>query len=429
MAEKHTFVYNNTYLRKIDKLYLDSTTADVNFIFHSDTEHCEKVPAHKNILSLDNAAFKAMFFGLAKEKGDIPIKNASIAAFKEFLQFFYLDRVHLSANNVVEVMNLCNMYGMDECMEACGNTFKKSLTIDDMCGAYNIAVMLEQKNLIEFCKQQIIANAPEIIKSETFLESDRDGLNKILDLVLSKWSALETAVACMEWAKAECSRKKIAQNPMALRHELGELLSRIPFDKLTLEQFAQHLITYMGFFDGEEINQQILIQNEQSDSFDLQLHEVNLPQINLQPGDIDCNRQIVKRWKSGPEILVAYTHSTFSSNKNLLLTKFCVPFRSGIKINYEIQTTHGENKYEGDSFNQWIVLSEPYTIEANKSYTIFASINNYDREPLKFYPLLINSFSVKPDVVIRFVPFEADFISRLIFQENNELSKNPTKKR
>lgn len=266
------FEYKNTYTqnlqRNITKLYLNSKTADVNFVFDANTHQSEKVPAHKTILSLDNPKFEAMFYGPNKERSDIQIKEISAAAFKEFLQFFYLDQVTLTAVNFVQVINLCKTYGMNEYMKACETTLRKSLTINDMCFGYGIALVLEQTNLIEFCERKIKnkANAREIMKSDSFLESDRISLERILKLVLSNWSALETIHACMEWAKADCDRNKLESNSKNLRNQLGELFNLLPFDKLTLKEFTQlNSVAYFDFFDTQEtkeINQKILLQTK-----------------------------------------------------------------------------------------------------------------------------------------------------------------------
>ncbi|XP_055305797.1 uncharacterized protein LOC129570278 [Sitodiplosis mosellana] len=266
---RKSFVYKNTYVKKIRGLYLDSKTSDVNFVFDVDTDHPVKIPAHKVILSLKNPVFDAMFYGPAKEGSNIPIADACAAAFKEFLQFFYLDKVRLSAEHIVQVINLCKKYDMEECMEACEKTLQKSLTINDMCSGYSIALVLEQKNLIEFCENKIKTKAFKVMESESFLEAERSLLEKILTVVSSGWSALETVMACMEWAKAECNRNNFETSPGNLRIQLGELFGQIPFEKLTLEQFSQYTAAYNGFFDAEEIevmNHRIQLQNQLSQS-------------------------------------------------------------------------------------------------------------------------------------------------------------------
>ena len=91
--------------------YLDANTADVKFLFGFGTGHVEVVPAHKSILSSKSAVFEAMFDG-----SSIMIENddASAAAFKEFLQLFYMRKIRLTLEHRVEVQNLCKKYINDD---------------------------------------------------------------------------------------------------------------------------------------------------------------------------------------------------------------------------------------------------------------------------------------------------------------------------
>lgn len=56
-----------------------------------------------------------MFYGDLKEEGDVTISDATIGAFQEFLQFFYLTDVAFTIENAAEVMNLVNKYGAMDC--------------------------------------------------------------------------------------------------------------------------------------------------------------------------------------------------------------------------------------------------------------------------------------------------------------------------
>lgn len=76
-------------------LYLNDEFADVNFTSEIDLND-QKVPANKANFSVLSPTFRRMFFGEMREQSDVVVVNATIDAFKEFLQFFYLADVTLT---------------------------------------------------------------------------------------------------------------------------------------------------------------------------------------------------------------------------------------------------------------------------------------------------------------------------------------------
>ncbi|XP_055305910.1 BTB/POZ domain-containing protein 6-B-like [Sitodiplosis mosellana] len=191
MCEK-TFEENNDLVREgCEKFYLDSNTADLNFIFGAGSDRIESVPAHKIILSISSPVFETMFYGSLKEKAKIPIVDATAEAFKEFLQLFYLTRVRLTGENIIEVSNLCKKYEVIQGIKVCETPLKRSLTfnINDVCSGYEVALLLELENVVEFCEQNIRENALEVLQTTGFSECDAKLFNKILRLVSSSCRA------------------------------------------------------------------------------------------------------------------------------------------------------------------------------------------------------------------------------------------------
>ncbi|XP_055301678.1 BTB/POZ domain-containing protein 6-like [Sitodiplosis mosellana] len=407
------FEYCNPNDRVINGLYLDTKKSDVSFVFDIDTDHPVKVPAHKIILSNNNPAFDAMFYGPVKEEGDIPIKNANVAAFKEFLQFFYLEEVRLTSENITQVMNLCKMYDMKKCTKICETVFQKSLTIDDMCFGYGFALLLEREYLVNFCELKIKENARRIMESKSFLEADRSLLEKILILVSSdwsNWSALEIVIAWIEWAKAECGRNNLEASPANLRSQLGELFDRIPFEKLTLEEFSQH----KEFFNADEIvemNQKIRLQNQLSNPFEPQSLSTPSSLGNI----LDCDRRDVGLARNTRNSSLLFD-AVFSSNQKLLLTKFYISVEFEMRTKFkgfitDFLSAPNESRFESDG--SCIVLSEPYVIEAGKEYTIYGV---FDKKTEIQIPTLKHSVQLEQDITIAFRVRSFDLVSRLVFQ-------------
>ncbi|XP_055305911.1 BTB/POZ domain-containing protein 6-like [Sitodiplosis mosellana] len=235
------------------KLYLDPKTADVNFVFGAGTDYVEAVPAHKNILSISSPVFDTMFYGSSSVQGDISIVDASPAAFKEFLQFFYLTKVRLTSEHIVNVSILCKKYEVTEALKLCEEPLQKSFTIDEMCSGYALAILLELTNTMQFCEVMIIQHGDEILKLASFLECNCDTLDNIILLVASKCSASDRVDACMAWAKAECERKNLEETPANLKAQLGHSFANIPFAELNRNQFQQFMATYNGFLNESDL--------------------------------------------------------------------------------------------------------------------------------------------------------------------------------
>lgn len=109
MSEAHTsesthFEFFENSLESVATLYRDTKSADVHFTFESSNNGEEiRIDAHRSLLAATSDVFDAMFYGGLKESADIRVVDASDAAFKEFLQYFYQRRVKLTAENVAEV--------------------------------------------------------------------------------------------------------------------------------------------------------------------------------------------------------------------------------------------------------------------------------------------------------------------------------------
>lgn len=429
MDEK-VFVHDNDLIsHSCVKLYLDAKTSDVSFIFAADADQPENIVAHKILLSAGSPVFEAMFFGSLIELGDVPIVDASPAAFKEFLQFFYMSQVRLTSRNIGEVINLCKKYELADGVKACEIPLQNSLTNNDMCWGYEVAVLLELENLQKFCERKIKENAQEILTSESFLECGRESLDKILQLVQSNCPALTVVEACMEWAKAENLRNGIESNPFAIRAQLGVLFDQIPFNEITMENFFDYLSKFHGIVSDKEVEtvtRAILNKQFQSNIC------ANLP-LSILP-KLNCDRKIPGQ----TDLREANIHyCCFESNKNLLLKEFYLPrlasnlITGGIQTMDLVYTVHGPYSSmradliyfekitltsEGETH---IVLPQPVFIEANKGYSISVVDTNYIyvRELSFLQEKQLSKFvELDDDTQIKFFPV-SEFASRLLFQK------------
>lgn len=240
--------YINPGLTKaIRVLYLHEETADVHFVFRRDGQ---RIPAHKNILFAMSQVFAVMLNGCWKEKDEIHIVDASSAAFGEFLQFFYLDEVELSMENIAEVINLAQKYNVVECLNACVRFLEYNMTSDNVCFAYQLAILFESDELKTLCNMNVQINPIDVFKSASFLSCDRKVLSNILKMDAILCTEVDLFNACMEWVKVASKESTLTRE--IVQNYLSNSFYDIQFGAMTMNEFSSIISTYKDFFSAAE---------------------------------------------------------------------------------------------------------------------------------------------------------------------------------
>lgn len=258
LNEMYRMYDNYVIASSVESLYLDAGTADVYFVFdhRNDDGTSERIPAHKNLLSITSDVFRAMFYGEWKVNGDVKMSTGhkkcpqTASAFKEFLQYFYLNKVKLTAGNVVEVMGLGHRYNVINCFNACVEFVSDNLTIENVCTGYGLAILYEQNELKERCERVITLNTGAVFNSASFLASDREILANILRLNLLSCTETDVFIACMSWIKAVTKQDELSKE--IVRTKLDDLFYEIRFTSMTVEEFCLLNIRYGQLFTFDE---------------------------------------------------------------------------------------------------------------------------------------------------------------------------------
>lgn len=249
--------YNNPKLNeKMKKLYLDETSADVFFVF-DDKMKTERVPAHKNLLFAGTDAFSGMFYGDMKELGDIKMVDVSVAGFKEFLQFFYNDKIELTMDNIHEVVYLGDKYIVSDCLNVCKQFLKESLTNESACHIYAIAIRFNFIELQNLCQAHITKNAVFVVQSSSFVECEKSVLKRILGFNMLFCKEVVLFNACMAWVKAESKQEMLTRK--LIDQHLGELFFEIRFGSMTIQEFAALIPMYGPVFTIDEYQEIIQV--------------------------------------------------------------------------------------------------------------------------------------------------------------------------
>lgn len=245
---------NKIVSKSIENLYLDAELSDVSFVFKISGESKE-VTAHKLILSVASPVFYKIFYGLKTDYRYIDISNATIDGFKEFLQFFYLKRVKISMEHIEEVMHLAKKYRMFECINSCVHCIERDLTLENVCWAYQLAIVLNNKRLRQFCEKMISTLSLEIFQTDSFLRCDHSILKSILQIDLLLCKETDVLNACLSWSQNACKRANIdATNTKNVKSQLGECFYLIRFDAMNIEEFIEILATNREIFTSSDLS-------------------------------------------------------------------------------------------------------------------------------------------------------------------------------
>lgn len=245
---------NNTNVRGVlETFYLNKDASDVNFLFNVD-EDVQKIPANKTILALHSPVFYAMFYGSLKEKKDVEILDADADSFKEFLRFFYHGEVTLTMENIETIFRLADKYEVLECINACAAFLKSELTLNNICWGYELALLLENKELIDFCEGKITFVAEIIFATDVFQRCEKSTLKRILQLEL-RCKEIDIFDACLMWAKNACKQNNLDETQTEnLKSQLGDCLNLIRLSEMTTEEFSTFATSNDGLFTSDEFN-------------------------------------------------------------------------------------------------------------------------------------------------------------------------------
>lgn len=303
-----------------EKLYLDSKTADIHFAFVTTDGKKSRIPAHKCVLSAISDVFDRMFYGKLKKSGDIAMSEVTESAFMEFLQFFYLNEVKLTKDNIAGVMLLGHKYNVTKCLEICAEFLKDVLTADNICSGLKLAILYDQRKFLKYCDTFISINTAEIFNTDGFFECDRQILEHILRMDLLSCTEVEVFEACMEWVRVKSKQNTVSREFVDMH--LGNLFYEIRFASMTMQELCNLAAKYKSVLLSEisTIINIITLPGFHSENFNQQPRRAEWD-VNAA---IKCNREIADE-KEYPAVLTQSTEATFSTTEPLLLGNFtCV---------------------------------------------------------------------------------------------------------
>lgn len=232
-----------------EKLYTDrEKTGDIKFMVGSEVIH-----AHRCVLAALSPKYEAQFYGAIRENNVVNVKDVSPAAFKQFIQFFYNERVTLTISNIEDVLNLAKQSLVNQLITVCVDFLMKVVGLDKLVWCYRLALIYDIKSLQEFCVEPIIANIKTVSQSTDFTSCELDVLCHILNQDPIHRNEVDMFEACISWAQSKCEQGGIEMpSTTDLRTILDDAVAKIRFRSMKVNEFAAIDKKYSGFHSPEE---------------------------------------------------------------------------------------------------------------------------------------------------------------------------------
>lgn len=246
-------VKNTVCISTLETLFKHERLSDVNFVLKKREGGLLTVPAQKHILAAWSPVFDAMFFGDLKEGSTVSILDVSAEAFCEFLQFFYLAKVELTPENIVEVCGLIDKYDVPQCLAVCEKYLQLTVTTELAFQYYELALsFMFSKEIIQSFVNIIVMDIGKTLKSPEFLQCTELALKSIIQSDKLMCDEFEVYEAVVAWATASLVKKGLTATPLNIRAELGECFYLIRFPVMTSKQFLTCMEQYPNLLNFEE---------------------------------------------------------------------------------------------------------------------------------------------------------------------------------
>lgn len=171
-------IRNRQVPENLCKLYLNDDMADVFFVFPN-TDDVRRLTAHRLILAAASTVFHQMFYGDLREGVDVIISDCSIDGFTEFLQYFYLDEVTLTSDNIFEIIQMAHKYDLPGCVSMCIDFLIEYLNNETVFLTLHIAFVYDNKELITYCERMICNDPKSVFSAEAFVYCSKMVLKRI----------------------------------------------------------------------------------------------------------------------------------------------------------------------------------------------------------------------------------------------------------
>ncbi|XP_075817091.1 kelch-like protein 38 isoform X1 [Microtus pennsylvanicus] len=190
--------FSSDLLRQLNSLRQSKILTDVSIC-----SGAWEVPCHRNVLASSSPYFKAMFCSHFRESREakVQLQGLDSTTLEQVITYAYTGEVHISAANVLPLMEAAAMLQYPRVFEACSSYLQSQLTPGNCLGLVRLAEILSCESLKKKAREVALTCFPEVAASADLKELCAAELRRYLgdDALCGEEEAVFEAL--MAWVK------------------------------------------------------------------------------------------------------------------------------------------------------------------------------------------------------------------------------------
>lgn len=224
-------------------LYKNQEYSDVEFVLKDRGGNIVEIPAHRFVLMSRSTVFARMLYGDMKEAGSVQIADVSAEAFAEFLQLFYMGKVHFTTENIGDVLKLIVKYNAVKFWPVVGAFMEKTLANTTAYEYYKLALSFKLSAKILNKIEAIISEDVKLVLFDLNGEA-RSNLSVLATFLKSNeldCNEMDLFSNVIAWAESMKQQRNQIDSLENLKRVLAGLLEHIRFPLMTYDDLMKCL--------------------------------------------------------------------------------------------------------------------------------------------------------------------------------------------
>ncbi|XP_037031458.1 uncharacterized protein LOC119070979 isoform X2 [Bradysia coprophila] len=245
--------YNETLSARLEHLVGNTFCSDLLFVIN---ETKEEIPAHKLIVALASPVLHKIVFGneTFPPSDIITVDGISRENFMEILLYIYTDRINLNEENVIDIFQKSNYFGLTGIESQCLEYLEMHLCVSTVPWIYHQLFYSAATDLLNKCLQYIRIQPLEFFASEDFEKISIDELKSVFKLDAIDCTEVDLFDAMIRLSRAHCvatGREITAENQREILNGTEKLLR---LESLTEKEFDKCLAIQRDFYFTAEVD-------------------------------------------------------------------------------------------------------------------------------------------------------------------------------